>query len=123
MASAGHAHAHNSQPMHFSSPSGWRLSTCRPWNRGAVGRFSSGYCSVVTFLNIVEKVTPKPLMESNTRTLVPVVRGGGQGTTGDRARRLLAGQRRHREPAGERVVRHRLLMALRPPLTRPEHHD
>src|SRR4051794_26071202 len=46
--------------MHFSSPSACRLSTCRPWYRGAVGRFSSGYSSVTTFLNIVLKVTPKP---------------------------------------------------------------
>src|SRR3954467_3901694 len=60
IASAGHAHAHSSQPMHFSSPSGQRLSWCRPWNRGAVGFFSKGYCSVTTFLNMVRNVTPKP---------------------------------------------------------------
>src|SRR3954452_15425879 len=46
--------------MHFSSPSGQRLSWCRPWNRGAVGFFSKGYCSVTTFLNMVRNVTPKP---------------------------------------------------------------
>src|SRR5215831_19855191 len=61
MASAGQAHAHSSQPMHFSSPSGQRLSWCRPWNRGAVGRFSSGYWTVSTFRNICRKVTPNPL--------------------------------------------------------------
>src|SRR5215469_18261624 len=61
MASAGQAHAHSSHPMHFSSPSGQRLSWWWPWNRGAVGRFSSGYITVSTFLNISRKVTPNPL--------------------------------------------------------------
>ena len=46
--------------MHFSSPSGQRLSWWRPWKRGAVGIFSKGYCSVTTFLNMVRKVTPNP---------------------------------------------------------------
>src|ERR1700733_1653554 len=64
MASAGQAQAHSSQPMHFSSPSGHRLSWCRPWNRGAVGSCTSGYWTVSTFLNICRKVTPKPLIES-----------------------------------------------------------
>src|ERR1700744_1541831 len=48
--------------MHFSSPSGHRFSWWWPWYRGAVGRFSSGYMTVSTFLNISEKVTPNPLM-------------------------------------------------------------
>src|SRR5215510_7831147 len=61
MASAGQAHAHSSQPMHFSSPSGHRLSWWWPWNRGAVGRLSSGYVTVSTFRNISRKVTPNPL--------------------------------------------------------------
>src|SRR5690348_15804065 len=61
MASAGQAQAHSSQPMHFSSPSGHRFSWWRPWNRGAVAFFSSGYWTVSTFLNICRKVTPKPL--------------------------------------------------------------
>src|SRR5215472_11164445 len=61
MASAGHAHAQSSQPMHFSRPSGQRLSWCLPWNRGAVGFFSSGYWTVSTLRNICRKVTPKPL--------------------------------------------------------------
>src|SRR3954453_6934888 len=60
MASAGQAPAHSSQPTHFSRPSGWRLSWCRPWNRGAVVFFCSGYCSVSRFLNMALKVTPKP---------------------------------------------------------------
>src|SRR5215467_970347 len=47
--------------MHFSSPSGQRLSWWRPWKRGAVGSFCSGYWTVSTFLNICRKVTPKPL--------------------------------------------------------------
>src|SRR3954452_22357551 len=61
MASAGQAQAHSSQPMHFSSPSGHRLSWWWPWNRGAVGRLSSGYWMVSTFRNISWKVTPNPL--------------------------------------------------------------
>src|SRR5436190_16465865 len=55
--------------MHFSSPSGQRLSWCRPWKRGAVGSFSKGYCSVTTFLNIVRKVTPKPATGSTNCSL------------------------------------------------------
>src|ERR1700733_12121705 len=61
MAAAGQAQAHSSQPMHFSRPSGQRLSWWCPWNRGAVGRLSSGYITVSTFLNISRKVTPNPL--------------------------------------------------------------
>src|SRR6478735_10629098 len=60
MASAGQAQAHSSQPTHFSSPSGCRLSTCRPWYRGLVTFGSNGYCSVVTLRKICAKVTPKP---------------------------------------------------------------
>src|ERR1700727_3048687 len=62
MASAGQAQAHSSQPMHFSRPSGHRLSWWCPWYLGAVGRLSSGYMTVSTFLNISVKVTPNPLM-------------------------------------------------------------
>src|SRR5262249_44700318 len=47
--------------MHFSSPSGHRLSWWRPWNRGAVGFCTSGYSTVSTFWNICLKVTPNPL--------------------------------------------------------------
>src|SRR5215475_10738174 len=61
MASAGQAQAHSSQPMHFSRPSGQRLSWCLPWNRGAVGFFSSGYWTVSTLRNICRKVTANPL--------------------------------------------------------------
>src|SRR5215472_8195827 len=70
MASAGQAHAHSSQPMHFSRPSGHRLSWWWPWYRGAVGRFSSGYMTVSTFLNISRKVTPNPFTESSTGDLL-----------------------------------------------------
>src|SRR4028118_2139023 len=69
MASAGHDQAHSSQPMHFSRPSGQRLSWWRPWKRGAVAFLYSGYCSVTTFLNIVRKVTPKPATGSQNRCL------------------------------------------------------
>src|SRR5215213_10258276 len=55
--------------MHFSRPSGQRLSWCRPWKRGAVGSFSNGYCSVTTFLNMVRNVTPKPATGSQNCSL------------------------------------------------------
>ena len=55
--------------MHFSRPSGHRLSWCRPWNRGAVGNFSLGYCSVTTLRNMVRKVTPKPATGSQNCSL------------------------------------------------------
>src|SRR4051812_17445980 len=55
--------------MHFSRPSGQRLSWWRPWNRGAVGCFSNGYCSVTTFLNMVRKVTPNPATGSQNCSL------------------------------------------------------
>ena len=58
--------------MHFSRPSGQRLSWCRPWKRGAVGSFSNGYCSVTTFLNIVRKVTPNPAIGSQRDSLMPL---------------------------------------------------
>src|SRR5580704_4989061 len=76
IASAGQAHAHSSQPMHFSRPSGHRLSWWRPWNRGAVGSCCSGYWTVSTLLNICRKVTPKPLTEwrkSGTGDLLGIV--------------------------------------------------
>src|SRR5580692_6420937 len=76
MASAGHAQAHSSQPMHFSSPSGHRLSWWWPWNRGAVGRLSSGYMTVSTFLNISWKVTPKPLTGLSQLSTCDLLSGG-----------------------------------------------
>src|SRR6187402_3024994 len=101
--------------MHFSRPSGQRLSWCRPWKRGAVGIFSNGYCSVTTFLNMVRKVTPKPATgsqncsrrERDSAIGVPLVgvtlvgvcvvpEGGGGGE----------GQRRRR-PADRTAGRHR----------------
>src|SRR4051794_476396 len=75
MASAGQAQAHSSHPMHFSRPSGCRLRTCRPWYRGAVGRLSSGYWTVATFLNMVPKVTPKPLKGLRISSTVDALRG------------------------------------------------
>src|ERR1700722_15574283 len=76
MASAGQAHAHSSQPIHFSSPSGHRFSWWCPWNRGAVGRLSSGYSTVSTFLNISVKVTPKPLIGLRKSSTCDLLRGG-----------------------------------------------
>src|SRR5215207_9358519 len=55
--------------MHFSSPSGHRFSWCLPWNRGAVGFLSNGYCSVNTLRNIVRKVTPNPATGSQRDSL------------------------------------------------------
>src|SRR5215468_5619813 len=124
MASAGQAHAHSSQPMHFSSPSGHRLSWWWPWNRGAVGRFSSGYWTVSTFLNISWKVTPNPLtgLRRSLRKLATCdLPGGGVASDSDsvvvrqvprrhrEARRglaLLDGLGvflRHHEPSGPRL--------------------
>src|SRR5687767_3070098 len=92
--------------MHFSRPSGQRLSWCLPWKRGAVGCFSNGYCSVTTFLNMVRKVTPKPATGSQNCSLRVfgsaidpllgahhVVVVGGRRLGGDRRRnRLVAGR-------------------------------
>src|ERR1700693_4923202 len=93
MASAGQAQAHSSQPMHFSSPSGQRLSWWRPWKRGAVGFTSSGYWTVSTFLNMVRKVTPNPLTESNTGDLLGGAVGGGPGIAGATGGRRWLGRR------------------------------
>src|SRR6516165_2894363 len=95
MASAGQAQAHSSQPIHFSSPSGHRLSWWWPWNRGAVGFLTSGYSTVSTFLNISVKVTPNPLIglrKSSTCDLP----GGGFAVNAD-AVIVRQVQRRHRE--------------------------
>src|SRR5690606_30895748 len=84
MASAAQAQAHSSHPMHFSRPSGHRFSWCLPWKRGAVGRFTSGYSTVGTFLNMVWKVTPNPftgLSQSSTGyllTLAALLAGRGR---------------------------------------------
>src|SRR5262252_427709 len=78
MASAGQAHAHSSQPMHFSSPSGHRLSWWWPWNRGAVGRLSSGYWTVSTFRNISWKVTPNPLIGLRKSSTCDLPGGGAR---------------------------------------------
>src|SRR5260370_34245669 len=63
--------------MHFSSPSGHRLSWWWPWNRGAVGRLSSGYITVSTFLNISVKVTPNPLTGLRKSRTGDLLNGGG----------------------------------------------
>src|SRR5262252_7088741 len=76
MASAGQAHAHSSQPMHFSSPSGHRLSWWWPWNRGAVGFLTSGYSTVSTFRNISVKVTPNPLIGLRKSSTCDLPAGG-----------------------------------------------
>src|SRR6478735_299524 len=46
--------------MHFSRPSGYRFSWCRPWNRGFTGAVSNGYCSVTVRLKKFLIVTPNP---------------------------------------------------------------
>src|SRR5262249_49950309 len=59
---------------------------CLPWNRGAVGFFSSGYWTVSTLRNICRKVTANPLT------------GFRKSSTGDlldpRVRRLVLQRRR-----------------------------
>src|SRR3954468_2481418 len=85
--------------MHFSRPSGQRLSWWRPWNRGAVGFFSNGYCSVTTFLNIVRKVTPKPAIGSQNCSRMPL----GPELVLSATYLLLSGHRGHGVAAGERV--------------------
>src|SRR6201994_2764624 len=103
MASAGQAQAHSSHPIHFSRPSGQRLSWWWPWNRGAVGRLSSGYITVSTFRNISRKVTPNPLTglrKSGTGDLLRHARG--LVVSGDAVQRhavvVRQVERRHREP-------------------------
>src|ERR1700759_2351471 len=76
MASAGQAHAHSSQPMHFSRPSGHRLSWWWPWNRGAVGFLTSGYSTVSGFRNISWKVTPNPLIGLRKSSTCDLPAGG-----------------------------------------------
>src|SRR5262249_53175904 len=116
MASAGQAQAHSSQPMHFSSPSGQRFSWWRPWNRGAVGFFSSGYWTVSTFLNICRKVTPRPLTgprNSGTGDLLDGVRrrdsliGAGLPGGDDDADSVVVGQvhRRNGEASASGLAR------------------
>src|ERR1700761_4958228 len=99
--------------MHFSSPSGHRLSWWWPWNRGAVGRRSSGYWTVSTFRNISWKVTPNPLMglrKSSTGDLLGAVRvGAGHRGAGDGARgnadpdAVVVGQVQRRDPVAGRA--------------------
>src|ERR1700722_14106001 len=93
--------------MHFSRPSGQRLSWWCPWNRGAVGRLSSGYITVSTFRNISRKVTPNPftgLRKSSTGDLlsrvvgVAVGRAGQRGVTELEAVIVRQVERRHRVP-------------------------
>src|SRR5260370_22196783 len=95
MACAGHAHARSSQTMHFSSPSGHRLSWWCPWKRGAVGRLSSGYWTVSTFLNISWKVTPNPL--AGLRKSSPCDLPGGGFVVNADAVIVRQVERRHRE--------------------------
>src|SRR6202035_278298 len=76
IASAGQAQAHSSHPMHFSSPSGHRLSWWWPWNRGAVGFLTSGYSTVSTFRNISWKVTPNPLIGLRKSSTSDLLAGG-----------------------------------------------
>src|ERR1700691_2755214 len=93
--------------MHFSSPSGHRLSWWWPWNRGAVCRLSSGYMTVSTFRNISRKVTPNPLTglrKSSTGDLLSRAVGVAVGRTGQRRVAELEAvivrqvERRHRVP-------------------------
>src|ERR1700722_20392068 len=93
--------------MHFSRPSGQRLSWWCPWNRGAVGLLSSGYITVSTFRNISRKVTPNPftgLRKSSTGDLLSHAVGVAVGRIGQRGVAELEAvivrqvERRHRVP-------------------------
>src|ERR1700712_4334739 len=92
--------------MHFSRPSGQRLSWWRPWKRGAVGTFSNGYYSVTTLRNIVRKVTPNPATGSQAasfmslRNPISALTSHGHVTRGRGGRR-----RRDGVPTGEGVER------------------
>src|SRR5690242_11809236 len=153
MASAGQAQAHSSQPTHFSRPSGWRLSWCRPWNRGAVVFSCSGYCSVSRFLNMALKVTPKPatgfwkpgfdcpvslgfsaigrllsIQRSVTHSVHPTTDNElplPSRTAPGHRRQLLSGQRRYGESARHRVETGGLGrdLRLRPPLAEHVHDE
>src|SRR5580698_9515795 len=92
---AGQTPAHNSQPMHFSIPSSYRLRTCRPWNRSGFSRFSCGYRSVSLSSNMVLNVTLKP--SRNAMSAPPQLpAGGGRGVA------VLAGaSRSHADGAGQ----------------------
>src|SRR5215467_5848867 len=102
MASAGQAHAHSSQPMHFSSPSGHRLSWWWPWNRGAVGFLTSGYSTVSTFRNISVKVTPNPLIGLRKSSTCDLPAGGF--VTDIDAVVVRQVERRHREGGGRHLA-------------------
>src|SRR6185436_21070817 len=109
--------------MHFSSPSGQRLSWCRPWKRGAVGFFSNGYSSVTTFLNMVRNVTPKPAIgsQSCSRRLAPPEVLDGSATE-----RLLAGHGWDRVATGrlvDLVRRLVVVLGLRHEAEPDEDHD
>src|SRR4029077_12526117 len=90
----------------------------RPWNRGAVGFFTSGYWTVSTFRNICRKVTPKPLTgprNSGTGHLLGGAAGTGRallrdlGPPGDRGQGdpgpVVMRQVHRRDWEGRRVVR------------------
>src|SRR5215467_7200063 len=91
--------------MHFSSPSGHRLSWWRPWNRGAVGFCTSGYSTVSTFWNICLKVTPNPLTGlRKSGTGGDLLRGVGDGGFPGAARRNRAADDGRGDP-GAVIVR------------------
>src|SRR5882757_6076719 len=109
--------------MHFSRPSGQRFSWCLPWNRGAVGFLSNGYCSVKVFRNIVRKVTPNPATGSQRDSLT-LATTAFLATTVSLASALGLDERWwDREPAGEGVEVLRLGVGLRFLLLGHEHRD
>src|SRR5690348_5737054 len=98
--------------MHFSSPSGCLLSTCRPWKRGGTGRTYSGYSSVVRSREAKAlNVTPNPLMGSRkllTGRLLQRPRGRRHDEVERRDREASVGRR----DDVERDVLLRLLLVL-----------
>ena len=61
IASAGHANAQSSHPMHFSSPFSWRFRRCRPvCARSGIGAMTFGYSSVLSGRNVCLKTVAIP---------------------------------------------------------------
>ena len=52
---------HKLQPTHLSNPSSSRFRKWRPRYLVGIVRFTSGYCNVTGFDNILRKVTPIPI--------------------------------------------------------------
>src|SRR3546814_20919203 len=68
MQRAGHTPAQSSQPMHFSMPSSYRLSTWRPWRRSALGFFGPEFFA---YSLVTVRPDREPLRSFPKLTLIP----------------------------------------------------